>query len=216
MNLRVRIILAMLVVASLVTATSAFGASDAYPGAKLMFQMNLTESDFLPALKQFLPALPDTISEIAKQHDPNAEALAKFPVKDLAQDLIYALEGLKSVSVTGYDIKGADSGKLVQFYTEKMGLTKGWLSVIKADHPQGVARLYVKPGVEEMFGLGVHPKGYVVVHTTGKIDTARLGKLASKLLPAAIMMGRQTPSQGEAASQPSVSDTEPQATPPAN
>ena len=147
--------------------------------------MNLTEKDFLPAVKQLLP----TMSDIAAQ---KVGHIANMPYDVLAKSVIEALQGLKSVSVAYYELANPEAGKITQFYVPKIGLTKGWNPIVRMESPQGSFRLYAKPELEEMFSLAVAPKGYVVVHTTGPIDMTRLAELAAKIIPE-IMSRRPAP-----------------------
>ena len=178
-----------------------FAAQSIYPGSKLVFDMNLTEQDFLPALKKALPGLAGMASaripgipEVAQQASAGEAALS---YDALAKEVIAAVDGLKSVSVAYYELANADGAKLTQFYAPKIGLTEGWNPVVRLDTPKGGFRLYVKPGLEEMFSLAVAPKGYVVVHTTGPIDATKLAELAAKTIPQ--IMSRQAAPKAEPA-----------------
>ena len=189
-----RIILAV-VLLTLVVAMVGYSAESVYPGSKLVFDMNLTEKDFLPALKRALPAMTGIIGSKI----PGAPEGMETPQFDaLAKEVVAALDGLKSVSVAYYELAGVDAGKLTQFYAPKIGLNEGWNPVVRLESPkgQGGFRLYVKPDLEEMFSLAVAPKGYVMVHTTGKIDATKLAELAAKTIPQ-IMSSRQSVPQAE-------------------
>jgi hypothetical protein len=192
MNQRVRDILTMLLVVSslLAAACTAFG-TPAYPGSKLTFEVTLTSKDFLPAIKQFIPAIPGIISEAAKSQGAMPVELQKILSEDVAKDVAGALAGLNSVSMTAFEMKSPNSEKLNQFYIQKMGLSKDWLPVMRGGDARGSAFLYVKPGLAATFALGVYPKGYVISRTSGPIDVARLAKAVAQLIPLAIEMGNQ-------------------------
>lgn len=192
MNLRVRAILTSMVIMSslLAAACTAFG-TPAYPGSELTFEVNLTSRDFLPAIKQFIPAIPGIISEAAKSQGAIPVELQKILSEDVAKDVAGALAGLNSVSMTAFEMRSPNSEKLNQFYIQKMGLSKDWLPVMRGGDARGAAFLYVKPGLAATFGLAVYPKGYVITRTSGPIDVARLAKAVAQLIPMAISMGTQ-------------------------
>jgi hypothetical protein len=157
-----------------------FAADAIYPGSKLVFDVNLTEQDFLPALKQALPGMAGLVGTRIPGYSPAAPS---EQLDALAKEVVDSLKGLKSVSVAYYELANPDGAKITQFYAPKIGLTEGWNPVVRLDTPKGGFRLYVKPGLEEMFSLAVAPNGYVVVHTTGPIDATRLAELAAKTIP---------------------------------
>ena len=184
-----------------------FATESVYPGSKLVFDMNLTEQDFLPALKKALPGLVGIASSRipgipeAAQQPSACEAALTYDA--LAKEVLAAVEGLRSVSVSYYELAKPNAAKLIQFYGPKVGLGEDWRPIVRVEDPkgQGSFRLYVKPGLEEMFSLAVAPKGYVVVHTTGPIDMTRLAELAAKIIPD--MMSRQPAPKTEPAPEPS-------------
>ena len=178
-----------------------FAAQSVYPGSKLVFDMNLTEKDFLPTVKKVLPAMMG----FASARIPGVPQAGENPAvsyDELAKEVVASLDGLKSVSVAYYELAGVDAAKLTQFYAPKIGLNEGWNPVVRVESPkgQGSFRLYVKPDLEEIFSLAASPKGYVVVHTTGKIDATRLAELAAKTIPA--IMSRQPVPKAEPAPAP--------------
>ena len=199
MRLRACIVIALL----LVLLTGVLPAAESvYPGSKLVFDMNLTEQDFLPALKKAMPGMAGIIGT----RIPGAPQGAETAELDaMAKEVVAALDGLKSVSVAYYELAGVDAAKLTQFYAPKIGLNEGWNPVVRMMDPKGKGsfRLYVKPDLEEIFGLASFPTGYVVVHTTGKIDATRLAELAAKAIPQIMSSVKPVP-QAEPAPEPTV------------
>ena len=192
------ILVAASVLPAIGAATSG-GSLPMYPGAKFQFEMNLTEKDFLPAIKQFLPTVPRIVGTAVPELGPSAaqgdkpEQMAKLRAdlmgETIAKELTAALAGLTKVSVTGYNVpKGIGSDKIADFYMLKLGLSKGWLQTLRAEDPRGSFRLYVKPELEGMFGFGVQNTQVVVFCTEGRIDFEKIGKLAGELIPMALSM----------------------------
>lgn len=197
MRLRACIVAALVFAMLIGMAAYSAGAESVYPGSKLVFDMNITEQDFLPALKKALPGMTGIIGTRIPGAPQGAET-AEFDA--MAKEVVAALDGLKSVSVAYFELAGVDAAKLTQFYAPKIGLNEGWNPVVRMMDPKGKGsfRLYVKPDLEEIFGLASFPTGYVVVHTTGKIDATRLAELAAKAIPQ-IMSSRQPVPQAEPA-----------------
>ena len=185
MGSRICVVLAVLIVLSSLTASAAVkaGAPGVYPGAKLQFEMTLTDKDFLPAIKQFLPAIPGMIAKTVQTGAPKESQDLEAASAEYAKDLVDALSGLHKVSIVGYTVKSADSDKVLQFYARTIGLSSGWLQPLRVNDPKGTFRLYVKPDLEEMFGLFVDSKQFVVVRTVGTIDVTKLARVAAMLIP---------------------------------
>ncbi len=190
MNLRVRAILTVLLVVSAMLSTCIAYATAPYPGSKLVFEMNLTDKDFLPAVKEMINAMPGLITEAAKSEGKMPPGMDQVLSPDVAKDVATALSGLKSISMSAFEMKNPDAEKLIEFYTVKMGLTKGWSQTLRGGDARGYVALYVKPGLEEMFGLAMYDKGYVVARTSGPIDMALLARTFAKMIPAAIKMAQ--------------------------
>lgn len=201
----------ILVAVSVLPATGAAtpgGSLPMYPGAKFQFEMTLTEKDFLPAIKQFLPTVPGIVGMAAPELAPSApqqgEKSEQTPKlrealmgETIVKELTAALAGLTKVSVTGYNVpKGIGSDKIADFYMQKFGLSKGWLQTLRAEDPRGSFRLYVKPELEGMFGFGVQNTQVVVFCTEGRIDFEKIGKLAGELIPMAMSMRSGPPAPG--------------------
>ena len=191
MNLRVRAILTVLLAVSAMLATCAAYAVPAYPESKLLMEMTLTDQDFLPAIKAFIPAMPGIISAVAKSEGEMPEGMESLFSPEIGQDVSKAVSGLKSVSTSVFEMKSADEEKLLEFYIQKFGLTKGWSQTLKGGDARGFIALYVKPGLEETFGLVVYPQGYIVSRTIGPVDVALLAKTFAKMIPAAITIAQQ-------------------------
>lgn len=179
--------LALLIVLSSLSAAAAPVASNSgvYPGSKLNFELMLTEKDFLPALKQFVPMIPGVGQVDA--------ACAQIASEQFAKDLSEAIAGLKSVSVKGYILNGGDEEKLIQFYAQKVGLSVGWTQTMRVSDPRGSIRLYVKPELTAMFGLVYTGQQIVIIRTDGKIDVERLAKIAAQLIPMAMHAEQTAP-----------------------
>ena len=174
----------ILAVPLLVLLSGSLLAADAiYPGSKLVFDMNLTEQDFLPALKKALPGMVGIVGRI-----PGAPQPAECPDAtwdELAKEVLTAVDGLKAVSVSYFELANPDASKLIQFYGSKVGLGDDWRPIVRAEDPKGKGsfRLYAKPDLQEIFSLVSFPTGYAVAHTVGKIDATRLAELAAKTIP---------------------------------
>lgn len=172
-----------LVVLIFVSSLAAFGAdSAAYPGARLSFQMNLTDKDFLPALKEFLPAIPGIIQD-AQKSGKKIDGMPQLPYDEIAKAIVDSLAGLKTVTVTGYDLQPLDTAKITQFYAEKMSPAKGWNRLLMVDKAGIALGAYSTTNADQLFGFVTYPKGYITVQTSGKIDVAKFGDIVSKILP---------------------------------
>ncbi len=210
------LLMALLALPSLAASAATAANPSVYPGANLQFEMTLTDKDFLPALKQFLPTIPGMIGEKMQAgqqgpQKPGTEQIAwtQLSSEQLAKDLIDAVGGLKKVSVGGYTLKSADGDKILQFYAQKIGLSSGWLQPLRFNDPKASFRLYVKPDLEEMFGLVVVPNQCIVVRTEGKIDMAKLAKAAAQFAPMAMQMGTQRIEETHPPAEPSDQGAQP-------
>jgi len=182
-----------------VGAVASVGSLPIYPGAKFQFEMTLTEKDFLPAIKQFIPMVPGiagaAIPELAPSaaQGDKAEKMEKLRGElmgeKIAKGLSAAVAGLTRISVTGYNVpKGVGSDKIAAFYMLKLGLSKGWQQTLRAEDPRGSFRLYVKPELEGMFGFGMQNTQVAVFRTEGRIDVEQIAKLVGDLIPMALSM----------------------------
>ncbi len=188
MLLRTLVVLVLLV--SLVSGVIAAPAS--FPGSKLVLELTFTEKDFLPAIKQFIPAMPGVMSQVLGAKMPMGSEEQKKAIVDaadlVAKNMVEALSGLKVVSVSAYNVKSADPDKIADFYLTKLGLTKGWNQAIHMTDPngKGSVRLYVKPDLEEMFGIFMDNSEYATIQTSGKIDVLKMTKTVTDMIPLAI------------------------------
>lgn len=174
-------------------------AESVYPGSKLVLDVNLTEQDFLPALKKALPGMVGIVGARITGA-PEMPAALGMDYDELAKEVLATVQGLRAVSVSYYELANPNAAKLLQFYGPRVGLGDDWRPIVRAEDPQGRGsfRLYVKPDLEEIFSMVVMPKGYVIAHTQGKIDATKLAELAAKTIPA-IMSSRQPVPQAEPA-----------------
>ena len=188
-----------------------------YPKGKLDFEMTLTEKDFLPAIKQFIPMIPEIAGKALEAEGGKGEAASKALASTINEEFIKelsaAISGLTKVSVMSYAVpKGVTSANIADFYMQKLGLSKGWQRTLRAEQGDSFVRFYVKPDLEAMLGIAMEKQKVFTVCTEGKIDFARLTKLAGKLIPMAIgMRGTQQP-QPEA---PPTVEVTPEPAPPA-
>jgi len=192
-----------------------------YPKGKIEFEMTLTEKDFLPAIKEFIPTIP----EIAKKAmeagggpgDAAGQALAGAINDEFIKELTESIAGLRKISVMGYAVpKGVTSASIAEFYMQKLGLTKGWQRTLRAEQGDSFVRFYTKPDLEAMLGIAMENHKVFVGCTEGKIDFARLTKLAGKFIPMALSVhqSRPAPEQPQPEPPPAVEVT-PEPAPPA-
>lgn len=176
-------------------AAEADSSIPVYPGSKVQFELNLTQRDFLPVIRQWISLVPGVMAgfvarsepaEGAKQGgvepevDPNA-ALASQEVMDVIQT---ALGGLNQVSAVSYKPpKDVCPEEVIELYAQKLGLSKGWLTTLRVDQDKVSVRLFVKPELTAMFGVMVNPNQVAAFRTDGKIDLAAIGSLAAKYAP---------------------------------
>lgn len=198
-----------------------------YPGGKVGFELNLTEKDFLPALKELLPTIPGLVFSRAGVAPPKTEATPDEPgtskppswaneavgqmINDtLVKELQAAIADLDRVSIVMYAIpEEVSSDQLADFYMRKLGLSKGWQSTLRANDPngRGFVRLYTKPDLAAMFGF-VQGKGQVLAFATdGRIDMLAVSRIISKFLPMMMFTGPvQTSPEGEPQPAPAPTD----------
>jgi hypothetical protein len=164
-----------------------------YPKGKVDFELALTEKDFLPAIKQFIPTIPQmaqqALSAKGAQGDAARQAIAGVINDEFIKELTACIGGLKQVSVTSFVVpKGTSPAAVGDFYLLKLGLTKGWQRTLRAEQGGSFARLYTKPDLEAMLGIAMDGQRVVIVTTDGRIDFAGLTKLATKMVPLAMQI----------------------------
>lgn len=193
------VILVAVSVLPVMGAEASVGSLPVYPGGKFQFEMNLTDKDFLPAIKQFIPMLPGIVGAAVPEFAPSAaqgdkaEQLAKLRAdlmgEKISHGLSAAVAGLTRISVTGYSVpKGVGSDKIAEFYMLKFGLSKGWQQTLRVEDARGSCRLYTKPDLEGMFGFGMQNTQVAVFRTEGRIDVEQIAKLVGDLIPMALSM----------------------------
>ncbi|MDI6828550.1 MAG: hypothetical protein QME62_08720 [Armatimonadota bacterium] len=190
------ILVLLTVVHPLFSAEEALPLLPIYAGGKVDFELNIAEDDFLPAFRQFLalapvlkiaggfptPAVDEEKKAPTQAIDP--EMRAKMS-KDFIKHLQAAIEGLRQFSVAVYRIPSdVRSDQIANFYMQKLGLTKGWRSILRVDLPQGMFRIYAMPNLEGIFGLITQNDRVIVGRTIGKIDLAAISVLWVKYFPA--------------------------------
>ncbi len=174
-----------------------------YPGGKVELELNLTEKDFLPLVREAIMEIPSCLPTILAGEMPTDTAKPQQEgvetevsgvswlglVGVAAKELQEALAGLEQISVIRYRLpEQAPSEQIADFYLGKLGLTKGWMSTLRLEPGRGVmVRLYVKPDLESMFGLMVEPSGVAAVRTEGKVDLTAIGKWAARFIPLVVL-----------------------------
>jgi len=203
--MRLHIVLTFVILLTVGCIIPAFAAEQpaplpAYPGSRVEFELNLTHKDFLPVIRQvimeipkFLPAMlvladgPPAKTEKREKDGATAERHVGWVglIGSAAKDLESALADLRAVSVMRYRLpEGAESEKIADFYLQKLGLTKGWMSTLRLEPSPGTTvRLYVRPDLEGTFGFVAEPSGVVAIRTEGKIDFTAITKWAAKFAP---------------------------------
>lgn len=184
----VLVILSLLWSAVPACAQQASSPISPYPGTSAEFELNLTQQDFLPVIRQWITLVPGALagylSGMPAGGEENAAPQIAAVMKDVAEQLQVALAGLTQVSVITFrrpEKVGTD--QITDFYVRELGLNQGWLRTLAADRPEGSARLYVKPELVAMFGIGITDEYVAVVRTEGKIDFAAIGDLAARYIP---------------------------------
>lgn len=190
-----------------------------YPGAQVFLEINLSEEDLLPAVKQLLVFLPSALRVINSNHvesgtheaqppkSPSAEQDIDLNV--LANDIKDMVKDLDRVSVVIYQLSStAPMEELPDFYMQKLGLTKGWTSIIRIQDSNQIFRMYSKPGMEGIFVLSVRHPTVIAMQTHGKLDVAKLGEILLNTV-----MAWRTTSDGNQPTPPARSPTNDQGQP---
>jgi ribosomal protein L7/L12 len=192
--MRSRFLLFVLILGVMLSSAALFAAEAAslipvYPGSKVEFELNLTQKDFLPVIRQWIGLIPGVVGKIMATPEPGQQpdpAMQQALVAGAlaAQQVQAALAGVNQISVIAYtQPKNVSADKIADFYIQKMALGKGWVRPFMVQRPEGSAQLYVKPDFAGMFGIGVG-KGYVVAaKVDGKIDLVMLGRIFAELAP---------------------------------
>lgn len=171
-----------------------------YPGSKVALEIDVTESDFLPAMLQLLSVVPmfatpegKSSSAISPEERVDSEQLGTGTAKpqvaetivkvfneELSRSLQEAFKELKRLSVVSYVLpKNARASQVCEFYMQKLGLTKGWRNVLRVENTQ-VLRIYAKPGLEGVFVFARSDDRVLVARTEGKINLDPLMQLVAK------------------------------------
>ncbi|MCL6518513.1 MAG: hypothetical protein K6T99_01655 [Armatimonadetes bacterium] len=191
-------LIVLTMVSPLFPAEEMLSSLPVYPGGKVDFELNIAEDDFLPAFRHLLLAVPIFAGKMATSF-PTSEAAkdgvpGTHPVdpktymrisSEIAKELQAATTGLKQFSVVTYRIDNAVKREQVaNFYMQKLGLTKGWRSIMRVDSPLCMCRIYAKPGIEGIFVLIVQFDRIIASRTSGKIDFVAISRTLEKYLPA--------------------------------
>lgn len=180
------LILGIMLSTAVLYAAEADSPIPVYPGSKVEFELNLTQKDFLPVIRQYISLVPGVLAGfIAGGEEPaGANPMAALASQDVINQVQAALAGLNLVSVVAYKPpKEVSAEKVVDLYVKELGLSKGWLTTLRVDQDQGTVRLYVKPELTAMFGVMVDADQVAAFRTDGKIDLVAIGKLAAKYAP---------------------------------
>lgn len=209
--MRSRLLLFLFILGVMLSSASLYAAEadssiPVYPGSKVEFELNLTQKDFLPVIRQWIGLIPGVIGKIlatpepGQQPDPDMQQALAVGAQ-AARELEAAFAGVNQISVIVYpQPKNVSADKIGDFYVQHAGLGKGWTRPLMVQRPEGSAQLYVKPDLAGMFGIAVG-KGYVVAaKVDGKFDLVMIGKIFAELVPMIGMM-RQPTVGGESAPQ---------------
>lgn len=185
-----------------------------YPKGKVDFELTLTEQDFLPAIKQFIPTIPQIAQQaigVKMGNDEAKKAIQSVFNDDFVKELSACISGLQKVSVTSFTVpKGTTPAALGDFYVLKFGLTKGWQKTLRAEQGSSFVRLYTMPDLAAMLAIAMDGQRVVLANTEGKIDFAGLTKLATKMVPLAMqiprMMQQPTPAPDAQPAPPQVEE----------
>lgn len=185
--MRLRLLPCLIALGLLVSAIplQAQGPIPVYPGSKAEFELNLTQKDFLPLIRQWVGMIPGIAAGFAGAGGPpgqNQQLLAMG--QDAARVLQASLANVSQISVVAYpQPKNASMEQLADFYVREMGLDNGWLRTFMGSRPEGSAMLYVKPDLTAIFAAGAG-RGYVAAaRIDGKVDLEAIGSLVAKYAP---------------------------------
>lgn len=152
-------------------------------GGKIIFEINLSEDDFLPAIRMWVSIIPGIASATGLTPDPTEPGVTT--------NLEAALAELRLVSAIGYKYPPlAKPDDILQIYTDQIGLNIGWLLAMRVDDPAIVMRLYTRPGLEGIFGIMVSVEDAEVfaIRTEGKIDLPAIADWMGRLVPQIMQM----------------------------
>ncbi|GEM_PF-2357447 len=167
-----------------------------YPGSQAEFELNLSNQDFLPVIRQVIGLAPKVLGGFIPmpQHAPDGgqsgqamprtESIVTMS-EEIAKELQAALADVNQISVVAYrQPKDVTADKIAEFYVDKMSLTNGWTRVLAVNTQQGIsAGVYARPGLTGIFAYGTG-NGYVgAVKVDGKIDLMRIGEFVAKYAP---------------------------------
>jgi hypothetical protein len=188
----ITILLAYQFFASALPTCASTSSLPIYAGSKVNLELNLSENDLLPAIKQtvlsFVPMwqkacddeqdLVDEKNQLSKLTTP----ISIIDLEAVISDLQTAIKGLKKVQVVAYQLPpNIQSDILPNFYMQKLGLSKGWSSIIRIQDAGKVFRMYSKPNMEGLFILSVNYPRVVAILTDGKIDATKIGNIFAKI-----------------------------------
>jgi len=173
-----------------------------YPGSEVELELNLTQNDFLPVIKQWIGLAPAMLAGALSQGTVNGpdrsgdsgdgaavNPLAGLMTEEMVKEIQEVMAGLEQVSVIAYKHpKGATPDRIADMYMQKLGLSKGWQQTLRVSQKEAAVRLYVKPDLSAMFGTVVSDGRVAALRTDGKVDFAKLGALAAKYLPAVMSL----------------------------
>ncbi len=188
-------ILLFLFVLGVVLSSAALYAAEAdssipvYPGNKVEFELNLTQKDFLPVIRQWIGLIPGVVGKIlatpepGQQPDPEMQQALAVGAQ-AARELQAAFAGVNQISVIVYpQPMQVSADEVGAFYVKQMALGTGWTRPVMVRRKEGSVQLYVKPDLAGMFGIAVG-KGYVVAaKVDGKIDLVVFGRIFAELAP---------------------------------
>jgi hypothetical protein len=166
------------------------GPIPAFPKSQVMFEVNLTQKDFLPTIKQLLPSVAGFAFRMSggsgdgnKSIGPVSEQMMASVLAGTAESEIKAaIAGLNNVSVLVYNVpQGTTMDQVAEFYMQKLGVSK-WNRVIRYDVDKDSVRFYVKPDLESMFCLIGTKEQVICAESNGKIDLAAISRLVSKVM----------------------------------
>lgn len=193
--MRSRLVCLIILLAALSAAVPLYAQQAAppippYPGSKAEFELNLTQQDFLPVIRQWITLAPGALAGFLSQSGPvqgmdqNASNEIAQVMKDVATELQSVLAGLNQVSVLAYRRpEQAGAEQITDFYMRELALGQDWLRPFAVDRPEGSAKVFVKPDLAAMIGIGVSSEYVAVARTEGKIDFTALGAMAAKYIP---------------------------------
>lgn len=204
---RIALFIAMLcIIAAVPTfAQTAMQKIPVYPGSKIKTEMNLTDKDFIPIVRQWIRIIP-TLFELAIQSDTSSVdnvgeigAIQTLFDDESVKKLESAFSKLESVRIIDYTLpSGVDAAKVSDFYLQKLGLTKGWTLTIRTEGADSSFRLYSKPNFEGFFGLLVKQNEVTVFITAGRIDVPAISEWLMRAIPVFIKystFGQEAPTQ---------------------